>query len=857
MSLLLTDQSWQLIAWFIVLFYSIIGLYCLVIDFGQLLNRFVFVFAISVAVHYWCVALLVTTGTYAGVVWLSGPVMLLEAVQEPLLVIMTLILLKPQWWRGPWRWYPRPVIGLSLILPLIILSDVLFGTDFYYAGIDPELTQNGYLLFSQYLPGNFFPVLHFIHFILVPLLILGFALYVGWFDHAATRLTRWLARLILSSVAALLLLMLLLGNLIPALVATILAGVIAPIGFVIAIFLQIFSENPFRKGSLQTRLPAVVLATAIPILIAVGLLARRSEQAFWSGLIFGIVILYGLIHLTIRYSIRPIHTLIQTATAITAGDLDRTAPLESKDEIGLLAAAFNNMTEQLRSLIQELEQRVASRTQELERRATQLETMGRIGQYVISILDQKILLSEVVNRIQNDFGYDFVGVWLVDEANECLKLQVQAQSEAADSPVHDQPLKASDPGLVVLAWQERGPQFETLTISDQKSQINVQRALPLFDLDEVIGILDVRSLQPDALVQDDQFVLQMLTDEIAIALQNARLYQTEQTRRRLAEALQQVSRELSSSLDIRQIPGLILEQLAIAVPYERCALMLQHGAVLQVAAQRGFPEANRALDLQVSIQEGDIYQQIIASERPVRLDNVMEDPTWQQVDWLPVDLSWLGVPLTSKDGVIGMISLTRAEAHAFSEEDAQLASAFSGHAAIALENARLYEEISALNEGLEQTVTERTEALNQAYQTLERLDKTKSDFINVMAHELRTPLTVIRGYAQVLSKVDEAHAQDGASQEMLAGVLSGVERLQEIVDNMLDVAKIEHEALDLQKEATSLERLVRQAEQRLSDALQTRQIRLLIENLAHLPPIQADPDLLYKVFYHLPQMSSY
>jgi signal transduction histidine kinase len=198
-----------------------------------------------------------------------------------------------------------------------------------------------------------------------------------------------------------------------------------------------------------------------------------------------------------------------------------------------------------------------------------------------------------------------------------------------------------------------------------------------------------------------------------------------------------------------------------------------------------------------------------------------------------------------------MISLTRAESHAFSEEDAQLVSAFSGHAAIALENARLYEEISALNEGLEQTVTERTDALNQAYQNLERLDKTKSDFINVMAHELRTPLTVVHGYAQVLSKVDEVHSQDGASQEMLAGVLSGVERLQEIVDNMLDVAKIEHEALDLQKEATSIERLVRQAQARLSEALQTRRINLLVENLAHLPVIQADPDLLYKVFHHL------
>jgi signal transduction histidine kinase len=243
-----------------------------------------------------------------------------------------------------------------------------------------------------------------------------------------------------------------------------------------------------------------------------------------------------------------------------------------------------------------------------------------------------------------------------------------------------------------------------------------------------------------------------------------------------------------------------------------------------------------------------VFQQVVDKACPVLLDDVSQEAGWQQVSWLPLDRSWLGVPLISKGRVIGMISLTRREAGAFSADDATLASAFAGQAAIALENASLYDEISRFNEQLEQMVQERTEELDKAYQNLERLDKTKSDFIEVAAHELRTPLTLIKGHAQLLANILQGHAE---ARPLLDGILSGQSRLNEIITSMLDVSKIDSQALDMSKERMRLSDVVGAVQAGFKPIVQERQLALSVIGLDDLPVIQADPRLLYKVFYHL------
>jgi signal transduction histidine kinase len=375
--------------------------------------------------------------------------------------------------------------------------------------------------------------------------------------------------------------------------------------------------------------------------------------------------------------------------------------------------------------------------------------------------------------------------------------------------------------------------------------------VPLVTRDKVIGtITALNRAHQRAFTQHDVDLLMSLAMQAATAIENARMLEAEQDRRRIAEALLQAGRKLSGSITLSEVPGRILEQLSMVVSFERGSLMLREGDMLRIVAQRGFPNDERAKEIRMPIREGDVFQRVENAAHPVLIHNVLKEPGWQQVEWLPLNLSWMGVPLFSKDQVIGMISLTRREASAFSSDDSVLASTFALQAAIALENAGLYEEITRFNEQLEQMVQQRTEELKQALHTLERLDKNKSDFIGVAAHELRTPLTVMKGYIGMMESEPSIKGSPYLSKSV-TGVLKGIERLHEIVNSMLDVVRIENQILDLHTETIALATIVKRVRADLEEVLAERKLSFNVGDLNHLPHIQGDATLLLKVFQNV------
>jgi len=200
--------------------------------------------------------------------------------------------------------------------------------------------------------------------------------------------------------------------------------------------------------------------------------------------------------------------------------------------------------------------------------------------------------------------------------------------------------------------------------------------------------------------------------------------------------------------------------------------------------------------------------------------------------------------------LLGVFDLQSEQAHHFGEDDVRMLTALANQIAIAIRNAELYRRVTRFNEQLEQTVQERTQELRRAYRALDRMDKTKSDFIEIAAHELRTPLTVIRGYAQILGEELETY-QDSQLGSMLEHIIGGTRRLQEIINNMLDVATIDAKAMDLRKEPVVLYDIVRRVQVEFGTSLRERRLTMTLADLDNLPPIQADAELLYKVFHHL------
>jgi signal transduction histidine kinase len=490
----------------------------------------------------------------------------------------------------------------------------------------------------------------------------------------------------------------------------------------------------------------------------------------------------------------------------------------------------------------------------LEKRAVQLQTSSDVSRQATAILRLDDLLNRVVTLIQARFGYYFVGLWLIEEEHELAVLRAGKRldddyvlAEAIHIPLDATSIVASvcrdgNPRVVpnVMAAADYLP-LDALPATSSSA------ILPLCIGTHTLGVLDIQSDVPEAFDAEDQQVLQTLADQLAIAIRNAQLYGAEQARRQLAESLEQTGRVLSSSLDFSQVPERILEELSAVVPYSRGLVLIQEDETLRSVALRGFPPEFDAETFDIPIREGDVFQQIVQSREPVMIGDVRESAQFRQTADLPLDHSWLGVPLIAKDRVIGMISLTRESRDAFTSDDAQVVLAFAGQAAISLENARLYATITRFNEELEQRVQERTEELNQAYQTLEKMDQNKSAFINVAAHELRTPLTVLKGYTQIL-RISPKIQHDPNLNSTLEGILSGTDRLHTIVNSMLDVAKIDSEGLNLSKRMVYPWEIFERVKVNFESVLAERKVTLEIEDIETLPAIEADPSLLTKVF---------
>ncbi len=528
------------------------------------------------------------------------------------------------------------------------------------------------------------------------------------------------------------------------------------------------------------------------------------------------------------------------------------------------ASAIENahLYEELEAWTHTLEQRVTERTAELEaanqalsRRAVQLEASSQVGQQATSILALDELLDQVVRLIYERFDFYNVSVWLIAPTRKTIILQ--ASAGRAQVPISRAHTVLEFDAVSMIAHVCRTSQHRLANdVQAEPDYLPVKElpetrsemTLPLRMGSRSIGVLDIQSERIGVFGPDDLWTMQILADQIAIAIRNAQLYQAETDRRNLADALRQAGREMSSSLDLGELTGRVLDQMAMVLPYERGSLWLQEDRVLISVAQRGFPEGEEGL--RMPIRAGDVYNQMVERQGALVVDDVTRETGWKQAEGLPLNYSWLGVPLISKGRTLGMISLTRREAGAFMDYDATVATTFAVQAAAALENASLYDQIKRFNEQLEQMVMQRTEELNRAYHNLERLDRNKSDFINVAAHELRTPLTITSGYAQVAQTHPMVVANPDIK-KLVDGIVSGSNRMLEVVNSMLDISKITSQTFTLYKDLIPLVYVMDAVRDKYQRAMRERQISFEMVGLEDLPSIQADADQLTKVFSQL------
>jgi GAF domain-containing protein/HAMP domain-containing protein len=228
----------------------------------------------------------------------------------------------------------------------------------------------------------------------------------------------------------------------------------------------------------------------------------------------------------------PIKTLAKTSESFAAGKLSTRAIVDREDEIGALANAYNQMASQLQDIIGKLEQRVADRTRDLEKQSFRLRVATEITRDAASSRDLRELLARAADLIISRFDFYHIGIFLLDSSKEYAVL-VASPTEAGRQMIeNDHKLRVGEVGIVGRVSATGEPRITLNTGEDAVffnnpylPQTRSEMALPLKIENNVIGVLDVQSAQPQAFNEEDIAIMQVLADQLATAIERTRLLQ--------------------------------------------------------------------------------------------------------------------------------------------------------------------------------------------------------------------------------------------------------------------------------------------------------------------------------------------
>ena len=257
-----------------------------------------------------------------------------------------------------------------------------------------------------------------------------------------------------------------------------------------------------------------------------------------SALILALVIVSGLI--VSRRLVNPIQRLANAAEDVAGGRWNTEIPQSGNDEISQLGRAFASMTKQLQAQFQDLEERVESRTQDLMRKTRHLEAASEVAREAAAIRELDQLLERVTQLISAKFGFYHAGIFLLDESREYAVLRAASSEGGRNMIGRGYRLKVGEVGIVGYVAGRTKPRIAFDVGEDAAYFHNPdlpltrsEMAIPLKSQERVIGVLDVQSSEAAAFSQDDIEILQVLADQVALAVENARLIS--ETRQAIAE----------------------------------------------------------------------------------------------------------------------------------------------------------------------------------------------------------------------------------------------------------------------------------------------------------------------------------
>ncbi len=498
--------------------------------------------------------------------------------------------------------------------------------------------------------------------------------------------------------------------------------------------------------------------------------------------------------------------------------------------------------------------------QETRRRADRLAVLTQISAAINQPLELNALVQAAVRELTRALHISQTGLALFDATRQ--HLMIVADVPASGSPPVsgvEIPVEGNASMQYILTTRaplaiedaQHDPRLASIHDLMQQRQVKSILLVPLIVRGEVVGTFGCDAIdEPHHFTQEDIDLTSTVANLIAVRIEQARLFDAERDQRQLAEALRDSAAALNRTLHFDEVLDRVLDNLGRVVMHDIANIMLiDDRGMARVVRDRGFAEhgmSSPAYTMNLKVAEVQMLQSMSETGQPLIISDIAADPRWPHVQPMTWEGSYAGAPIRVKERVIGFLQVINTTPGSFTPRQGEQLQAFADQAAIAIENARLYDQVQHYADELEQRVAERTHELSDAYERLKASDQVKDQFVSRVSHELRTPIANIQLYLNLLDRGKPEKRAD-----YMQTLHQEAVRLNKMIEDLLDISHLDMGKTEFHFASTDVNRLVTTVVvERKPEALERG---LTLQQVLHsnLPPVHADLALAMQALSNL------